>query len=151
VNPYWRNLIVMIVLAGAAGAAGGWLGSRPLGEADALSLRLPLRETVSHIVANELDLTSAQRAQIAEIDKRYYAKREGLRVKILASNAALADALIADMAYGRAAQEASTHIQAGLGELQRATILYVLELRDVLTPDQRTIYDRKVRASLTAK
>jgi len=34
--------------------------------------------------------------------------------------------------------------------LQRATILYVLQVRDVLTPEQQMIYDRKVREVLTA-
>jgi hypothetical protein len=34
--------------------------------------------------------------------------------------------------------------------LQRATILYVLEVRDVLTAEQQAIYDRRVREVLTA-
>ena len=62
----------------------------------------------------------------------------------------LADALMADMAFGREAQQASNHVEQGLGQLQRATILYVLEVRDVLTPQQQTVYDRKVREVLTA-
>jgi hypothetical protein len=37
-----------------------------------------------------------------------------------------------------------------LGELQRATIMYVLEVRDVLTPEQQMVYDRRVREVLTA-
>jgi hypothetical protein len=151
VNSYWRNLLLMIVVCAIAGAVGGWFGSHRVGETDALSLRLPLRETVAHIVANDLNLSDEQRTKIAAIDKRYYARRDELRVVVLDANAELADALIADMAYGRAAQEASNHIQAGLSEIQRTTILYVLELRDVLTPEQRVLYDSKIRSSLTAR
>ncbi len=73
-----------------------------------------------------------------------------LRMQVAGANRELADALMADMAFGREAQTASNHVEAGLGELQRATILYVLEVRDVLTPQQQMIYDRKVREVLTA-
>ena len=41
-------------------------------------------------------------------------------------------------------------MERGLGELQKATILYVLEVRDVLTAEQQAIYDRKVSDVLTA-
>jgi hypothetical protein len=41
-------------------------------------------------------------------------------------------------------------VEQGLGQLQRATVVYVLEVRDVLTPEQQMIYDRKVRELLTA-
>jgi hypothetical protein len=41
-------------------------------------------------------------------------------------------------------------VQEGLGELQRATVLYVLEVRDVLNPDQQMVYDRRIREALTA-
>ncbi len=54
------------------------------------------------------------------------------------------------MAFGREAQTASNHVEEGLGELQRATILYVLQVRDVLTAEQQMIYDRRVREVLTA-
>jgi hypothetical protein len=55
-----------------------------------------------------------------------------------------------DMAFGREAQAASLHVERGLGDLQRATIVYVLEVRDVLTAEQQVVYDRKVREVLTA-
>ncbi|MDE2475712.1 MAG: heavy metal resistance protein, partial [Alphaproteobacteria bacterium] len=54
------------------------------------------------------------------------------------------------MAFGREAQQATNHVEQGLGQLQRATVLYVLEVRDTLTPEQQMVYDRKVREVLTA-
>jgi hypothetical protein len=53
------------------------------------------------------------------------------------------------MVYGRQARIAVQHVQEGLGALQEATILYVLEVRDVLTAEQQQVYDRKVRETLT--
>ena len=37
-----------------------------------------------------------------------------------------------------------------MGDLQSSTVLYILEIRDVLTPKQRVLYDRKVVEALTA-
>ena len=62
----------------------------------------------------------------------------------------ITSAALASLAMRLEAQQASSHVEQGLGQLQRATILYVLEVRDVLTPEQQMIYDRKVREVLTA-
>jgi hypothetical protein len=147
VNPFWRNLAITIVVALMAGWAGGWLGVRTLVAEDEM---LPLRQTVSAIVRGDLRLTDEQMRDIRNIENRYYDRRIQLRTNVAAANRELADALMNDMAFGREAQQASLHVEKGLGDLQRATIVYVLEVRDVLTPEQQVIYDRKVREVLTA-
>jgi Spy/CpxP family protein refolding chaperone len=105
---------------------------------------------VREIVSRDLKLTPDQTKNIQSIEDKYYDQRATLRQDVATANHELADALMADMAFGREAQQASNHVERGLGELQRATILYVLEVRDVLTPEQQAIYDRKVRDVLTA-
>ena len=147
-NPFWRNLIVTVMVAVAAGAAGGWMGAE--GARDQLVEALPLRQSVEDIVRNGLDLSEEQAAEIQSIEDRFYQRRGMLRNRIAEANIDLADALLSDMSYGRAAQMAVMDVQEGLGELQRATVLYVLEVRDVLTPDQQAIYDRRIREALTA-
>jgi Spy/CpxP family protein refolding chaperone len=147
-SPFWRNLIVTVLVAAAAGAAGGWVGAERAG--GRLVDNQPLRESVDAIITNGLDLTADQKKQIAEIEDHYYQKRGLLRNQIAEANMELADALMTDMSFGREAQNAVTHVQQGLGELQKATILYVLEVRDVLTPEQQKAYDRKVREALVA-
>jgi Spy/CpxP family protein refolding chaperone len=144
----WRNLLVTVVVALIAGAAGGWMGAQNAIDTDAQVL--PLRQTVSKIVHHDLKLTPGQSKQIQVIEDKYYDRRMQLREHVANANRELADAMMADMAFGREAQEASDHVEKGLGQLQRATILYVLEVRDVLTPEQQMIYDRKVREVLTA-
>lgn len=147
-NPFWRNLLITVVVALLAGGIGGWLGAQNMLESDAQTL--PLRQTVQDIVRKDLKLTSDQTKEIQAIEGKYYDRRTQLRQDVAAANSELADALMADMAFGREAQQASTHVERGLGELQRATIMYVLEVRDVLSPEQQMIYDRKVREVLTA-
>jgi hypothetical protein len=147
-SPFWRNLLITIVVALLAGGIGGWLGTRNALDSDAQTL--PLRQTVREIVTQDLKLTPDQNKNIQSIEDKYYGQRTALRQDVATANRELADALMADMAFGREAQEASNHVERGLGELQKATILYVLEVRDVLTAEQQAIYDRKVRDVLTA-
>jgi hypothetical protein len=147
VSPFWKNLAITVLVAAAAGAAGGWMGAeRARG---GLLATQPLRQSVEQIVGSSLNLTDAQRVEIAAIEDRYDRERSLLRSRVAQANAEVADALMADMVYGRQAQLAVQHVQEGLGALQEATILYVLEVRDVLTMEQQQIYDRKVRETLT--
>lgn len=146
-SAYWRNLAITVVVALAAGWAGGALGVRTLGPVEEM---LPLRQSVSAIVRNDLRLTDEQMRELQNIENRYYDRRIQLRSHVAEANRELADALMNDMAFGREAQQASQHVERGLGDLQRATIVYVLEVRDVLTPEQQMVYDRKVREVLTA-
>ena len=147
-NPFWRNLAITVAVALLAGTVGGWMGARNAVETDPQGL--PLRQTVSEIVHSDLNLTSEQSREIRDLESKYYDRRVMLRGQVANANRELADALMSDMAFGREAQEASIHVEQGLGELQRATILYVLEVRDILTPEQQMVYDRKVREVLTA-
>jgi nickel and cobalt resistance protein CnrR len=147
-SPLFRNLVLTVLVALAAGAAGGWMGAERAN--GGLLATQPLRQSVADVVRQGLDLTPAQSKEIQAIDDRFYQQRGLLRNRISQANMELADALMSDMAYGRQAQSAVAHVQDGLGELQKATILYVLEVRDVLTPEQQRVYDRKVREALTA-
>jgi Spy/CpxP family protein refolding chaperone len=147
-NPFGRNLIITVVVALLAGGIGGWMGAQNVLDGDAQSL--PLRQTVHEIVRRDLKLTPGQSAEVQAIEDKYYDRRTTLREQVAGANRELADALMADMAFGREAQQASNHVEQGLGQLQRATILYVLQVRDVLTPEQQMIYYRKVREVLTA-
>ena len=146
-SAFWRNLAITVIVAMGAGWAGGALGVRTLAPVEEM---LPLRQSVSAIVRGDLKLNDEQMRDIQNIENRYYDRRIQLRTHVAEANRELADALMNDMAFGREAQQASQHVERGLGDLQRATVVYVLEVRDVLTPEQQVIYDRKVREVLTA-
>lgn len=146
-NPFWRNMVVTFAAALLAGGVGGWIGAR--GALDEGPQVLPLRQTVHEIVSRDLKLSPQQNEEIKSIEAKYYDRRSALREQVANANRELADALMADMAFGREAQQATNHVEQGLGQLQRATVLYVLEVRDTLTPEQQMVYDRKVREVLT--
>jgi hypothetical protein len=150
VSPFWRNLLVTVLVAGIAAYVGAWAGSLQLhhGAAERPS---PLRNAIHAMSEQGLKLTPVQQKAIAGIDARYNRKRETLRAQISRANVEIADALAVEMAYGPRAERAINHLQATVGELQKSTILYVLEVRDTLTLEQKTIYDEQVVAALTAE
>src|SRR5579863_5138591 len=101
-NPFRRNLAVTFDAAIVAGTIGGWIGARAVGGDE--PQQLPLRQTVQQIVNRDLKLTPAQNQQIHEIENKYYDRRTALRQEVAAADRELADALMADMAFGREAQ-----------------------------------------------
>jgi Spy/CpxP family protein refolding chaperone len=149
---FWRNLAITVVLAGAAAFAGARLGEQKLPAKPAEASRAPLgmRDSVYQMVHQDLQLTDDQKHKVDDIEARYAHRRNELRAKIGAANAELGEALANEMALGTAASRALEHQEQDMGELQRETILYVLEVRSVLTPKQQQALDQKVFESLTA-
>ena len=149
---FWRNLLITVVLAGAAAYAGTRLGEQHLSAkpAEPPRSRLLLRDSVYQMVHQDIVLTDDQRRRIDDIEARYAHRRNELRTKIGSANAELGEALANEMALGTAASRALEHLQQDMGDLQRATILYTLEVRSVLTPKQQQVLDQKVFESLTA-
>jgi Spy/CpxP family protein refolding chaperone len=148
---FWRNLAITVVLAGLAAYAGTRLGAQHLTQQppEAPRTRLLLRDSVDQMVHHDLKLTAEQTRRIDDIEARYAHKRNALRAQITSANAELGEALANEMALGTAAQRALEHLQGAMGELQKQTILYVLEVRAVLTPQQQQVLDQKVFESLT--
>jgi len=102
------------------------------------------------MVHQDIQLNDDQKRRIDEIEARYAHRRNELRAKIGSANAELGEALANEMALGTAASRALEHQQQDMGDLQRETILYVLQVRAVLTPKQQQALDQKVFESLTA-
>jgi Spy/CpxP family protein refolding chaperone len=146
---FWRNLLITVVLAGAAAYVGTRLGEQQLKPAEAPRARLLLRDSVYQMVHQDLKLTDDQKRKIDEIEARYAHRRNALRAQIGSANAELGEALANEMALGTAASRALEHLQGSMGDLQRETILYVLEVRSVLTPPEQQVLDQKVFESLT--
>ena len=146
---FWRNLAITVVLAGLAAFVGARLGAQHAPAPEAPRSRLLLRDSVYEMVHKDLNLTADQKRRIDEIEDRYSHRRNTLRAQIGSANAELGEALANEMALGTAAQRALEHLQAAMGDLQKETIVYVLEVRAVLTPQQQQVLDQKVFESLT--
>ncbi len=146
---FWRNVLITVVLAGAAAFLGARLGAQHAQPAEAPRSQKLLRESVYQMVHQDLKLSDDQKRKIEVIEDRYSHRRNALRAQIGSANAELGEALANEMALGTAAQRALEHLQDSMGSLQKETILYVLEVRAVLTPQQQQVLDQKVFESLT--
>ena len=142
-TPFWRNILITVALAFIA----AFVGARLDAQAPPKPTRA-LRDSVYETVHHQLKLTPVQQAAIARIDERYEHGRNARRADIGAADAELAQALANEMALGTAAQRALGHIQASLGEMQRDSVVYVLDVRAVLTPEQQAVLDRQVFQTL---
>ena len=147
---FWRNLAITVILAALAAYVGARLGEQPPKPVEAPRAKLLLRDSVYQMVHQDLKLTPDQSRKIDEIEARYAHRRNELRAQIGSADAELGEALANEMALGTAASRALEHLQQSMGDLQRATILYTLEVRAVLTPQQQQVLDQKVFESLTA-
>ena len=144
---YWRHLLLTVVLAGAAGFLGVWVGARRLAPPPVVPPMLP--SVVSELTSRGMPDISADQAQRRDaIADRYQARRTTLRHSISAANFELANALAEEMMLGPKTQASIDRLKGTVGQLQQAAVEYVLELRAVLTPQQQDVFDAKVVEAL---
>jgi len=147
VTPYWRHLLLTIVLAGAAGYGGVWMGGHRLASQPPLPPMLP--SVVSELTRHGLQgLTTQQEQQLNLIAARFIAHRDELRHGISAANFELANALAEETSMGPRTQAALERLKVTVGALQAGTVEYVLELRKVLNTEQQAVFDTKVVEAL---
>lgn len=84
----------------------------------------------------QLDIDSALRSDLAPIEKRYNETRVRLEGRIQEANEELAVALANAETLTPAVQQAIDDIHEAMGELQRATVEHLLELRAALPAGQ---------------
>ncbi len=145
---FQRQLILTVLLAGLAGFAGVWFGAHSL-PTESSREAPPLRLAVDELARRGLvGLSDAQKKQINDIERRFSRQRSASRARIAMADSELADALAVEMSLGPKVEDAIEHLKATVGELQRQTVAYVLELRAVLTEEQQMVFDEKVVAAL---
>jgi hypothetical protein len=145
----WRGLaltLVIVIVGGFAGARLGMLGTHhPSAQSTGYA---SVREAVDELLARDFKLTDAQKQQIAQIDVRFSRIHNQIWAGIYTENAQLANAVAADMTLNPDAKKAITGIQDGVGRLHTESIVYVLQVRQVLTPAQRPDFDDRVIMAL---
>ena len=76
-------------------------------------------------------------------------RRRAREAELRAANAELARAIQARHEYSPQVQAAVERFHDAMGELQKETILHVLAMRTVLTPDQAVQFDQRIGEALT--
>lgn len=84
----------------------------------------------------ELDLSEAQHAALEPVEAGFAAKQQTLTEHLHAANHELAQAMGEDKAYTPRVAAAVEMIHHRMGDLQKASIEHVFEMRAVLNPEQ---------------
>ena len=142
----WRTLLLTLVIALAAGFAGARLGvmgtKAPAGGQDTV------RQSVDTMLKRDFQLTADQKQKIQAIDERFAREHNLIWADIDINNGKLASAVATDMSLSPDAKASIQGIEQGIGRLHTASIVYILDVRQVLTPEQRTHFDEHVILAL---
>ena len=138
-----RSIILTLVLATLAAALGAWAGAH-YGLA-----RMHHAPSLHETLHNKLRLTPAQQSRIEGLERDHAVRRGALEAEMREANAALAQAYQESHAYTPKVQAAIDRSHVAMDALQKETMLHVIAMRRVLTPDQTARFDDTVVKSLT--
>ena len=135
------HLVLAVLLAALAGCLGALAADRWANN-DA--------EGGPHqFVHDELSLTADQEQRLDALEARFAVEQARLEASARAANAQLAQAMETEHEYGPEVSAAIDEVHARMGDLQKATVRHVFDMREILDPDQQLQFDRKVSAALT--
>jgi Spy/CpxP family protein refolding chaperone len=137
----WRTILITAAVAFVSAALGVYVGLT-LGPSAAR------RASLDDVMHRELALSAEQDAAIEEIEARYARRKSALEAEMRAATRDIAAAVSEDGSYTPRVNSAVDHFHTTMGELQRATIEHVFEMRAVLSPQQRRKFDEIVRTEL---
>lgn len=139
---FGRGLALTLILAVLAGALGSWIGAHYFGRAQ----QSPSLHVFVH---DELKLSPVQEERLDALEADFAVRRRAREAQLRAANAELAAAIQARHEYSPEVQAAVERFHRAMGELQKETILHVLNMRKVLTPEQAVKFDRRIAEALT--
>jgi Spy/CpxP family protein refolding chaperone len=140
-----RTIAVTLVLSVIVAALGAW------GGAEYVTRAMHHAPPLDELLHEKLQLTADQQRRIAGLERDHATKRAALQAEMRAANVDLARAIQAQHAYTPEVQAAVDRFHRAMGELQKETILHVLAMRTVLTPEQAARFDATVANSLTGQ
>jgi len=141
-NLLGRGLALTIVLTALAAVGGTWIGSRYVVHHG----RSPsLHERVHH----ELGLSAEQERRLETLERDFAVSRRAREAELRSANIDLAKAIRERHEYSSEVQSAVEKFHGAMGGLQKETILHVLAMRKVLTPEQAVEFDRLISEALT--
>ena len=135
------HLVLAVLLAALAGCLGALAADRWSND-DA-------EDSLHQFVHDELSLTADQEERLDALEARFAVEQARLEASARAANAQLAQAMETEHEYGPEVSAAIDEVHARMGDLQKATVRHVFDMREILDPDQQLQFDRKVSAALT--
>lgn len=138
-----RSMALTLILSVIGAALGAWGGAQYV--LHRMQHPTPLHE----LVHEKLHLSADQQGRIASLEREHTARRQAFEAEMRAANAELAQAFQEEHAYTPQVQAAIDRFHRAMGALQKETIVHVLAMRAVLTPQQAAQFDETVVKSLT--
>ncbi|MGV9005719.1 MAG: Spy/CpxP family protein refolding chaperone [Brevundimonas sp.] len=133
----WKSIIATALLATLASVAATWVSATWI-------MREREPPSLHSIIHHELDLDADQKQRLDAIEDRFAGRRQALQAEVRAANQELAAAIAASDGDTPQVQAAVDHFHSAMGELQKATISHVFEMRSVMTPAQAEVFDRRI-------
>lgn len=97
---------------------------------------------------DQLGIEGEPNAQLAEIEHRYNDRRQDLEVIIREANRELADVIMNTSTYSPEVQQVIDKIHTAMGQLQKATVEHLFEMRTVLTDEQNQRFQQLITDAL---
>lgn len=145
----WRGVAFTLIIALAAGFAGAKLGVAGVQYGPPQHVGYSsVRQAVDAMLARDFKLSAQQKQQVEQIDESFTRTHNAIWADINTQDARLASAVATDMSLSPDAKTAIQGIEDGVGRLHSASIVYILQVRQVLTPEQRKDFDDRVIMAL---
>lgn len=141
----YRTIALTVMLSVIAAAVGVWGGAKYV------QSRIPRPPSLHETLHGRLHLSSSQQGRIAVLERDHATRRRALMAEMRAANAELAEAYQESHAYTPKVQAAIDRFHRAMDGLQKETMIHVIAMRSVLTPEQATVFDDTVVQSLTAE
>jgi Spy/CpxP family protein refolding chaperone len=138
-----RGMVLTLALSVTGAALGAW------GGAEYVLHQVHRAPPLHQLLHEKLRLSAQQQAEVAGMERQHSARRRALEAEMRAANADLATAFQEQHAYTPKVQAAIDRFHMAMGALQTETIVHVLAMRTVLTPQQAAEFDDTVVRSLT--
>jgi Spy/CpxP family protein refolding chaperone len=139
------NATAFVVIVLAVGFGSLYLGQHFRGYSQMHS-----RDSVGwhKVLHDRLNITAEQDKQLVDTEKRYRQRRQYLEEQMRLANMELAEAIKADQSFSPNVQAATDKIHRAMGELQKATLEHLFEMRPILTDEQNQKLEQMVTDAL---
>tara|TARA_R110002096_G_scaffold4501_21_gene21183 strand:- start:489 stop:953 length:465 start_codon:yes stop_codon:yes gene_type:complete len=135
-NLTWKNGLLLFLGVVIASAIGHFIATPFINKRSSQAPPSQLHAHAHEVLQRDLKLSAEQVQTLEEIEIRFLKRESKLKAANAAAVARLADALERDRAYSADVDATIAEIHETQGEIQKATIEHLLEMKSVLTTEQ---------------
>lgn len=134
IGPFLITLVLVVI----SGFTGAWIGAKVW--QPAVESHAGFHESLFQ----ELELSKSQEELLEALEILHADENKDLQKSLSEANNALANILEIEGEYGAEIEQAIDNVHTAMFELQKTTIKHLYEMRDILEPHQKVVFDRHV-------